>query len=83
MYELQIEEYRVGMDRMSTEMAELKRKYYAQKRLLQKARQSRSKAFAGPSLPAIAIAAKRFCGGGFKMAAPTPRNCFTADDACR
>ncbi|XP_076227482.1 cilia- and flagella-associated protein 58 [Nomia melanderi] len=83
MYELQIGEYRLGMDRMNTELAELKKKYYAQKRLLQKTRESRSKSFAGPSLPAIGHGAKRFCGGGYKMAAPTPRNCFTADDACR
>ncbi|XP_076664868.1 cilia- and flagella-associated protein 58 isoform X2 [Andrena cerasifolii] len=81
MYEVQIGEYRLGMERANGEMCELKEKYYAQKRKLQKSRESRPKSMSEPVLPAVN--GKKFCGGGFNMATPTPRNCFVADSVCR
>ncbi|XP_076643190.1 cilia- and flagella-associated protein 58 isoform X2 [Halictus rubicundus] len=86
MYEVQIGEYQLGLDRMSGEMTELKRKYYTQKRLLQKSRESKPKSLGETLLPVMrqSSSARQFCGGGFKMAVPTPRNCITADSGvCR
>ncbi|XP_015433569.1 PREDICTED: cilia- and flagella-associated protein 58-like [Dufourea novaeangliae] len=83
MYEVQIDGYRVDVDRMAGEMGELKKKYYTQKRLLQKSRESKPKSMSEPLLPLMSQSTKRFCGGGFNMATPTPRNCFTADNVCR
>ncbi|XP_043264498.1 cilia- and flagella-associated protein 58-like [Colletes gigas] len=83
MYEVQISEYRVGMDRMSGQMSELKMKYYAQKRKLQKSKESKPKSTNEPVLPTINQSLKKFCGGGFNMATPTPRNCFVVDSVCK
>ncbi|XP_054004933.1 cilia- and flagella-associated protein 58-like isoform X2 [Hylaeus anthracinus] len=83
MYEVQIGEYRVDMDRMNGQMSELKMKYYAQKRKLQKSKESKLKSVSEPTLPAVSRSTKKFCGGGFNMVTPTPRNCFGVDSVCR
>nr|XP_033339390.1 cilia- and flagella-associated protein 58-like [Megalopta genalis] len=86
MYEVQVGEYQVGLDRMSGEISELKRKYYTQKRLIQKSKESKLKPMAESLLPAVrqSSSAKQVCGGGFKMAVPASRNCVTADaGVCR
>ncbi|CAL7944366.1 unnamed protein product [Xylocopa violacea] len=81
--QLEVGECKIGMDRMNIEMTELKRKYYTQKKKLDKSNESKSKSLSEPILPAVNRGQKRFCGGGFSMATPTPRNCFVVDSACR
>ncbi|KAK2585378.1 hypothetical protein KPH14_010053 [Odynerus spinipes] len=81
MYEVEISEYKFDIEKMSKEMCELKTKYYAQKRKLQKAKESRMKSLTEPILPAVPMRQKKFYGGGFSMATPTPRTCFVLDSA--
>ncbi|XP_050575770.1 cilia- and flagella-associated protein 58-like [Bombus affinis] len=83
MYEVQMGEYRIGMDRMSIEMNDLKKKYFIQKKKLHISKESKLKSLSQPVFPAINQSQKRFCGGGFNMATPTPRNCFVVDSECR
>ncbi|XP_076482723.1 cilia- and flagella-associated protein 58 [Bombus vancouverensis nearcticus] len=83
MYEVQMGEYRIGMDRMSIEMNDLKKKYFIQKKKLHISKESKPKSLTQPVFPAISQSQKKFCGGGFNMATPTPRNCFVVDSECR
>ncbi|CAK9828131.1 Cilia- and flagella-associated protein 58 [Anthophora retusa] len=83
MYEIQLGEYKLGMDRMSNEMSDLKKKYYTQKKKLQKAKDSNVKSLSDTILPCVNENKKKICGGGFNMAAPTPRSCLVVDSACR
>ncbi|XP_076230789.1 cilia- and flagella-associated protein 58 [Calliopsis andreniformis] len=82
MYEFQVSEYKIDMDKISGQMCELKKKYYTQKRKLQKTKDSVSKSMSESILPAVTRCPKKFCGGGFNMTTPTPRNCFVADSVC-
>ncbi|XP_043500421.1 cilia- and flagella-associated protein 58-like [Polistes fuscatus] len=81
MYQVEINEYKFDVERMSKEMCELKMKYYAQKRKLQKEKETRSKSLTESILPAVPIKQKKFVGGGFNMTTPTPRTCFILDSA--
>ncbi|CAK9800095.1 Cilia- and flagella-associated protein 58 [Anthophora quadrimaculata] len=83
MYEIQLGEYKLGMDRMSNEMSDLKKKYYMQKKKLQRAKDSNVKSLSDTILPCVNENKKKICGGGFNMAAPTPRSCLVVDSACR
>ncbi|KAL2726697.1 cilia- and flagella-associated protein 58-like [Vespula squamosa] len=74
MYEVEINEYKFDMERMSKEMCELKTKYYAQKRKLQKTKENKSKSLMKPILPALPLKQKKFFGGGFNMTIPTSRS---------
>ncbi|XP_076767182.1 cilia- and flagella-associated protein 58 [Xylocopa sonorina] len=81
--QVEVGECKIGMDRMNIEMTELKRKYYMQKKKLDKSNESKPKSLSEPVLPVVNRGQKRFCGGGFSMVTPTPRNCFVVDSACR
>ncbi|XP_015188466.1 PREDICTED: cilia- and flagella-associated protein 58-like [Polistes dominula] len=82
MYQVEINEYKFDVERMSKEMCELKMKYYAQKRKLQKEKETRSKSLTESILPAVLpIKQKKFFGGGFNMTTPTPRTNFILDSA--
>ncbi|XP_035722569.1 cilia- and flagella-associated protein 58-like isoform X1 [Vespa mandarinia] len=81
MYEVEIKEYKFDIERMSKEMCELKTKYYAQKRKLQKAKENKSKSLTEPILPALPMKQKKFFGGGFNMTMPTPRSSSALDSA--
>ncbi|KAI4483156.1 hypothetical protein M0804_008211 [Polistes exclamans] len=81
MYQVEINEYKFDVERMSKEMCELKMKYYAQKRKLQKEKETRSKSLTESILPALPIKQKKFFGGGFNMTTPTPRTSFILDSA--
>ncbi|XP_047351046.1 cilia- and flagella-associated protein 58-like [Vespa velutina] len=81
MYEVEIKEYKFDIERMSKEMCELKTKYYAQKRKLQKAKENKSKSLTEPILPALPTKQKKFFGGGFNMTMPTPRSSSALDSA--
>ncbi|XP_076303006.1 cilia- and flagella-associated protein 58-like [Lasioglossum baleicum] len=83
MYEVQMGEYRIGMDRMSIEMTELRKKFYTQKKKLESSKNTKPKSLSETILPAVEQTRKKFCGGGFNMVTPTPRNCFMVDSACR
>lgn len=83
MYEVQICEYKVDMEKMNNEITDLKKKYYTQKRKLQKSKESKPRRNSDTMLPVVARCAKKFCGGGFNMVAPTPRNCFLVHSASR
>lgn len=82
MYEFQVSEYRIDMDKMNGKMCELKKKYYSQKKKLLKSKELDSKSSSEPLLPAVTVCTKKFCGGGFNMTTPTPRSCFVADPVC-
>lgn len=81
MYEAQVGEYKGDMARMSGEMGELKKKYYAQKRKLQRMKEATPKSTHELILPGILLSSKKFCGGGFKMSTPTPRSCCVLDSS--
>ncbi|CAK9796574.1 Cilia- and flagella-associated protein 58 [Anthophora plagiata] len=83
MYEIQLGEYKLGMDRMSNEMSDLKKKYYTQKKKLQRVKDSNVKSLSDTILPCVNENKKKIFGGGFNMAAPTPRSCLIVDSACR
>lgn len=71
MYEAQVGEYKGDMARMGNEMCELKRKYYTQKRKLQKMKETTPKSTHESILPGILpLSNKKFCGGGFRMMTP-------------
>ncbi|EFN63810.1 Coiled-coil domain-containing protein 147 [Camponotus floridanus] len=80
-YEAQLGEYKGDMERMSNEMCELKKKYYAQKRKLQKIKETSPKSTYEPILPSVLVPNKKFCGGGFRMTTPTPRSCYVLDSS--
>ena len=82
MCEVQMGEYRIGMDRMSIEMTDLKKKYFVQKKKLQISKESKPKSLCEPVFPAVSRDRKKFCGGGFNMVTPTPRNCLVVDSTC-
>lgn len=81
-YEVQLDEYKIGMDKMSNEMTDLKKKYYLQKRIVQKSREIKPKSLTDSVLPAVTQSQRKICGGGFSMVTPTPRNCLVVDSAC-
>ncbi|XP_043668806.1 cilia- and flagella-associated protein 58-like [Vespula pensylvanica] len=82
MYEVEINEYKFDMERMSKEMCELKTKYYAQKRKLQKVKENKSKSLTEPILPALPpMKPKKFFGGGFNMTIATSRSSSILDSA--
>ncbi|XP_029037703.2 cilia- and flagella-associated protein 58-like [Osmia bicornis bicornis] len=83
MYEVQICDYKVDMEKMNNEITDLKKKYYTQKRKLQKSKEFKPRRNSDTMLPVVTRSAKKFCGGGFNMAAPTPRNCFLVHSASR
>ncbi|KMQ95066.1 putative coiled-coil domain-containing protein 147 [Lasius niger] len=80
-YEVQLGEYKGDMERMGNEMCELKKKYYAQKRKLEKMKETSPKSTYEPILPSVLVSSKKFCGGGFKMTTPTPRSCYVLDSS--
>lgn len=82
MYEAQVGDYKGDIARMSNEMCELKKKYYAQKRKLQKMKEvTPKKSTYEPVLPSIPLASKKFCGGGFRMITPTSQSCCILDSS--
>ncbi|KOC62419.1 Coiled-coil domain-containing protein 147 [Habropoda laboriosa] len=83
MYEVQLGEYKLGMDRMSNEVSDLKKKYYTQKKKLKNAKDSQVKSLSDSILPSVNASKKKICGGGFNMAVPTPRSCLVVESACR
>lgn len=80
-YEAQVGEYKGDMERMGNEMCELKKKYYVQKRKLQKIKEASPKSTYEPILPSVPASSMKFCGGGFKMTTPTPRSCYVLDSS--
>ena len=75
-------EYKIGMDKMSIEMTDLKKKYFVQKKKLQISKESKPKSLSEPVFPNVGRDRKKFYGGGFNMVTPTPRNCFVVDSTC-
>ncbi|KAL6434920.1 hypothetical protein ACFW04_005231 [Cataglyphis niger] len=75
-YEAQLGEYKGDMERMGNEMCELKKKYYAQKKKLEKIQEAAPKSTCQPVLPNVLVSSTKFCGGGFKMTTPASRNCY-------
>ncbi|XP_072750545.1 uncharacterized protein [Anoplolepis gracilipes] len=80
-YEAQLGECKGDMEKMGNEMCELKKKYYVQKRKLQKIKETSPKSVYEPILPSVPVSSKKFCGGGFKMTTPTPRSCYVVDSS--
>lgn len=81
MYEAQLGDYKGDMERMGNEMCELKKKYYAQKKKLEKIQEAGPKSIYEPILPNVPVSSRKFCGGGFKMTTPTSRNCYALDSS--
>lgn len=75
MYEAQTEEYKGDMARMGNEMCELKKKYYTQKRKLQKMKEVTPRFTHESILPGIPLSSEKLCGGGFRIMAPTSKSC--------
>lgn len=82
-YEAQIGEYKGDMARMGNDMRQLKKKYYVQKRKLQKMKEAGRSTHEPALLPGISVSGAKFCGGGFKMATPTTGNCRVPELAAR
>lgn len=81
MYECQVNEYKCDLENVNAEMSSLKVKYYALKRKEQKSKELKPKDLCESILPPVPSYHKKFTGGGFNMAAPTPRNSCTLDSA--
>ncbi|PBC28999.1 Coiled-coil domain-containing protein [Apis cerana cerana] len=80
MCEVQMGEYKIGMERMTIEMSNLKKKYFAEKKKRYEAKDLKIKS--EPIFPCVDQ--KKCLGGGFNMVAgPTPRAYFVIDSACR
>ncbi|XP_026674723.1 cilia- and flagella-associated protein 58-like [Ceratina calcarata] len=83
MYQVQVGECRLGMDSMTIEMTHLKKRYFTQKKKLDKLKEGKPKPICEPILPAVENRnQRRFCGGGFNKVTPTPRNAFTVGSTC-
>lgn len=72
MYESQVGGYKEDMTTMASEMCELKKIHYGQKRKLQKIKETTLKSTYKTIFPDI-LSNKKFYGGGFKIATPTPK----------
>ncbi|XP_011875433.1 PREDICTED: cilia- and flagella-associated protein 58-like [Vollenhovia emeryi] len=79
MYESQVGGYKEDAVSMANEMYELKNMFYTQKRKLQKIKETTLKSTYPTNFPDILISNKKFYGGGFKIAKPTPKICCIVD----
>lgn len=81
MCEVQMGEYKIGMEKMTIEMSSLKKKYFAEKKKRYDAKDLKTKS---ESIFPPCVDRKKCLGGGFNMVAgPTPRTYFVVDSACR
>lgn len=81
MSESQVNEYKFDLERMTREMCDLKNKFYAQKKKEKKSIKAKITELCEPMLPPVPPCHKKFCGGGFNMAGPTPRNFYSLESA--
>lgn len=84
MSESRSNEYKDDIERLNSELRDVKAKYYTQKRKDEKSRNDEKRKVPSTSestLPAIQPCQKKFCGGGFSMAVLTPRNCCSLESA--
>lgn len=81
MYESQVDEYKEDMITMTNEMCEFKKMYQAQKRKLQKIKETILKSTNKTIVPDILVSNKKFYGGGFKIMTPTSKICCIVDSS--
>lgn len=83
MYESQVGGYKEDMATMTNEICELKEMYHAQKRKLQKIKETTLKSTYKTIFPDILISNKKFYRGGFKIATPTSKICIADTSVSR
>ncbi|XP_015520756.2 cilia- and flagella-associated protein 58-like [Neodiprion lecontei] len=81
MSESQVNEYKFDLERMNKEMCSLKNKFYLQKKKEQRTNEAKIIDLSEPIFPPVPVYHKKFCGGGFNMTVPTPRNCYAIESA--
>lgn len=83
MYESEVSGYKENMETMTDEICELKKMYHAQKRKVQKIKETTLKSPCKTIFPDILISNKKFYGGGFKIMTPTSKICIVDTSTSR